>query len=391
MTGAGLTGLAVRGLLARRRRLAGTFLAVFIGVSFLAGALVLGSTLARNFDSLFADANAGTDAAVRSAIGSSSVTGSARGPIDAALLARVRAVPGVAAAEPVVQGYGRLLGADGKPVGSNGPPRLAGNWIATPDLNAYKLVAGRAPRADGEAVINQGAADAGGLKVGSVTELQTPAPTRVRIVGIATFGSAAGLGQATFTGLITAQAQRLVLHRADRVSTIRVAAEPGVSQDQLVRRLRVVLPRGVEAITGAQVTAEDTDRLSVEFLNTLRAFLIVFAAIALLVATFSIHNSSRSWPPSGRASRRCCARSAPRARQRAPQPAADAEHGVGAGCRDRGRHARDGDRHVAEGVGARQRRAVVRRRPRGHASGLRARGGLDPALAGSTSRAVAAA
>ena len=289
--GAGLTRLALHGLIARRRRLAGTFLAVFIGVSFLAGALVLGSTLARNFDSLFADANAGTDAAVRSAIGSSSVTGSARGPVDAALLARVRAVPGVAAAEPVVQGYGRLLGADRKPVGSNGPPRLAGNWIAAPDLNAYKLVAGRAPRTDGEAVINQGAAEAGDLKVGSVTELQTPAPTRVRIVGIATFGSAAGLGQATFTGLTIAQAQRLILHRADRVSMIRVAADSGVSQAELVRRLRAVLPRGVEAITGAQVTAEDTDRLSGEFLNMLRAFLIVFAAIALLVAAFSIHNT----------------------------------------------------------------------------------------------------
>ncbi len=286
-----MTALALRNIFARRRRLAGTFLAIFLGVSFLAGALVLGSTLARNFDSLFADANAGTDAAVRSSIGESSVDGTDRGPIDASLVSRVRAVPGVAAAEPVVQGYGRLIGADGKPIGSNGPPRLAGNWIATPDLNAYKLASGRAPRADGEAVINQGAAEDGGLKVGSVTTLQTPAPTRVRIVGIATFGSASGLGEATFTGLTTAQAQRLILHGADRVSTIRVAAAPGVSQTELVQRLRQVLPRGVEAVTGAQVTAEDTDELSGAFLNMLRAFLIVFAGIALLVATFSIHNT----------------------------------------------------------------------------------------------------
>jgi putative ABC transport system permease protein len=286
-----MTALALRNLFARRRRLAGTFLAVFLGVSFLAGALVLGSTLARNFDSLFTDANAGTDAAVRSGVGKSSVDGTDRGPIDASLLSRVRAVPGVAAAEPVVQGYGQLLGADGKPIGSAGPPRLAANWIATPDLNAYKLVSGHAPRAAGEAVINQGAAEDGGLKVGSVTTLQTPAPTRVRIVGIATFGSSAGLGEATFTGLTTAQAQQLILHRGDRFSTIRVAAGPGVSQSELVRRLQRVLPRGVEAITGAQVTAEDTDELSGAFLNILRAFLIVFAGIALLVATFSIHNT----------------------------------------------------------------------------------------------------
>ena len=286
-----MTALALRNLLARRRRLAGTFLAVFLGVSFLAGALVLGSTLARNFDSLFTDANAGTDAAVRSSIGKSSVDGTDRGPIGASLLSRVRAVPGVAAAEPVVQGYGQLLGTDGKPIGGAGPPRLAANWIATPDLNAYELVSGRAPRADGEAVINQGAAKDGGLKIGSVTTLQTPAPTRIRIVGIATFGSSAGLGEATFTGLTLAQAQRLILHSDARVSTLRVAADPGVSQTELVHRLQRVLPRGVEAVTGAQVTAEDTDELSGAFLNILRAFLIVFAGIALLVATFSIHNT----------------------------------------------------------------------------------------------------
>jgi putative ABC transport system permease protein len=286
-----MTALALRNLLARRRRLAGTFLAVFLGVSFLAGALVLGSTLARNFDSLFTDANAGTDAAVRGSVGKSSVDGTDRGPIAISLLSRVRAVPGVAAAEPVVQGYGQLLGTDGKPIGGAGPPRLAANWIATPDLNAYKLVSGRAPRADGEAVINQGAADDGGLKVGSVTTLQTPAPTRVRIVGVATFGSSAGLGEATFTGLTIAQAQRLILHSGARVSAIRVAAFPGVSQSELVRRLQRVLPSGVEAVTGAQVTAEDTDDLSGAFLNMLRAFLVVFAGIALLVATFSIHNT----------------------------------------------------------------------------------------------------
>jgi putative ABC transport system permease protein len=286
-----MTALALRGLLARRRRLAGTFLAVLMGVSFLAGALVLGSTLARNFDSLFADANAGTDAAVRSTNGTSSVDGTDRGPIDASLLARVRAVDGVAAAEPVVEGYGQLLGADGKPIGGNGPPRIAGNWVATPALNAYRLVQGRAPRAAGEAVINRGAADAGALKLGDIATLQTPAPARVKIVGIATFGSADGLGQSTFTALTTAQAQQLVLHRADRLSTIRVAASSGVSQGELVRRLRAVLPHGVEAVTGARLSAENADQISGEFLDMLRAFLIVFAAIALLVATFSIHNT----------------------------------------------------------------------------------------------------
>src|SRR5215218_659559 len=62
-----MTRIAVKSAWARKRRLVGAFLAVFLGVSFLSGTLVLGETLKRNFDGLFADANAGTDAVVRSA------------------------------------------------------------------------------------------------------------------------------------------------------------------------------------------------------------------------------------------------------------------------------------------------------------------------------------
>ena len=58
-----MTSLAIKNLLAHRRRFIGTFLASFLGVAFLAGTLVLGDTLQRNFDTMFTDANAGTDAA----------------------------------------------------------------------------------------------------------------------------------------------------------------------------------------------------------------------------------------------------------------------------------------------------------------------------------------
>src|SRR5438046_9564057 len=56
-----------KGLLAHKRRMFGTFLAVFLGVAFLSGTLVLGDTLRGNCDNLFTEANAGTDAVVRHA------------------------------------------------------------------------------------------------------------------------------------------------------------------------------------------------------------------------------------------------------------------------------------------------------------------------------------
>ena len=52
-----------------------------------------------------------------------------------------------------------------------------------------------------------------------------------------------------------------------------------------------MLPDGVEAITGADRTAQDIDDLGADFLDAFKSFLVVFAGIAMLVAAFSIHNT----------------------------------------------------------------------------------------------------
>ncbi|MFJ1707727.1 FtsX-like permease family protein [Kitasatospora sp. NPDC088346] len=287
--------IARRSLRAHRRRLAGTFLAVLLGVAFLSGTMVLGDTLRANFDTLFADAERGTDAVVRSAdvLDAENTPGGVRAPVDAALADRLRTVAGVSAAEPSVQGGGQLVGKDGRPVGGQGPPTLAGNWIADAGLNPYRLAEGRAPAAPGEAVLNRGAARAGGLRIGDTTVLRTPDPVRITVVGIATFGAGAdGMGPSTFTALTLADAQRHLTPKGEgQASSIRVRAAGGLSQRQLVDRLRPVLPPGVEAVTGADATAESTAQVSGRFLTMFTTLLLVFAGIALLVATFTIHNT----------------------------------------------------------------------------------------------------
>ena len=288
--------ITLKGVLAGKRRLFATALAVFLGVAFLSGTLTLSDTLRANFDELFADANAGTDVVVRNTTeiavaGDRGPDTRQRGLVDASLADRLRAVDGVAAAESSIEGYGQLLGADGEAVGGNGPPRVAGTWIADPELNPYRLVEGRAPRAAGEVVVNRGAAEEGGLAVGDRTTVQTPEPVPVTIVGIATFGAADGLGRVTFTGFTAADAARHITKDPARVSAVLVRASPGVSQDELAQRVRAVLPPGVEAITGAQLTEESTDEIGSQFLNMLSAFLVTFAGVALLVAAFSIYNT----------------------------------------------------------------------------------------------------
>src|SRR5689334_14406591 len=158
------------------------------------------------------------------------------------LLPRVRTVPGVADAQPYLEGFGQLTGRDGKPIGGNGPPTEAANWVADPALNSYRLVAGHAPRADDEVVINRGAATAGHLTLGATTTLLTPQPLRVHIVGIATFGTADGFGSGTFTGMTLHAAQlRLTGSSPAKVTQILVRAAPGVTPGELAARLRAVL------------------------------------------------------------------------------------------------------------------------------------------------------
>jgi putative ABC transport system permease protein len=274
---------------AHARRLTGTSLAVVLGVAFLTGTLVLGATLRANFDDLFAEVNAGTDVVVRN--GTDLGMDAPRGLVDRSLVDQVTRVDGVAAAEPVVSGYGQLLGADGDAIGGNGPPQVAASWTTDPDLNPYRLAEGRAPDGDDEVVVNKGAADAGDLAVGDTTTLLTPEPVEVTIVGLATFGDEDGLGGVTFTAFDLADAMANITKSPDAVSSIAVQAADGVSQDELATRIGDMLPPGLEATTGSDITTEATDDISALFLDMLTAFLTLFAGIALLVATFSIYNT----------------------------------------------------------------------------------------------------
>lgn len=280
-------------LWARRRRLVGTSVAVFLGVAFLVGTLALGDTLSANFDRLFTEVSAGTDVVVRSdsAIASDESAEDLRAPLDQSLVDELARVDGVAAAEGQVVGYGALVDQDGEPVGGNGPPRLAGSWIETPGLNPYELVEGRAPEADDEVVVNRGAAKLADVEVGDRAVVQTPQPIEVTVVGIATFGGADGLGETTWTAFTLDGAQEHVTRAPGEVSTIVVQADEGVSIDELRRRVERALPDGVEAITGTDLAGERSDAISAEFLDMLRTFLVVFAGIALVVATLSIANT----------------------------------------------------------------------------------------------------
>ena len=102
--------------LARRLRLVLTATAVLLGVTFVTGTLVLTETTNERFRDLFADATAGVDVVVRTAVAFDSAMGVevTREQIGAAVVDRIRDVDGVAGAEGLLRGA-QVEQRDGRP------------------------------------------------------------------------------------------------------------------------------------------------------------------------------------------------------------------------------------------------------------------------------------
>jgi putative ABC transport system permease protein len=286
--------IVLQGLLARKMRLVTTALAVILGVAFTAGTLVLTNTMSKIFNDLSAGVYKGTDAVVRAkaVFDGPMGTGKQRPLVDASLVSALSRVPGVAAAEGSAFGYTRLIGKDGTAIGNpaGGAPTLGGNWSTVQALNPFRLVAGHAPQAPDEVVIDKQSANLGHLAVGDTTTvLVSGPPQRVRISGIAAFGTADSPAGASVVLFTTPVAQRLVA-APGKFSTISFVADPGVSQQQLVGNLQRVLPPGTEAVTGATVIKETQDQFQ-KFLSIFSKFLLIFAVVALVVGAFIILNT----------------------------------------------------------------------------------------------------
>lgn len=284
----------IKGLVAHKLRLFATALAVTLGVAFMSGTLVLTDTVNKTFDDLWGNVYQNTDVVVRgeAVFDGGAFVGVQRGRVDESLLPRLRETRGVAEAAGGVFGYARIVGSDGEALGNpaTGAPTLGVEWSESPKLNPFTLVSGRAPAADDEIVIDAGSAESGMLSVGDTTTVlvQGP-PQRVRISGIARFGSVDSPGGATMAMFRTTVAQELIAEPG-KFDTISLIAEPGVTQRQLRAAVTAVIPDGVEAVTGAAVTKETQDDTR-EALSFFRTFMLVFAVVALLVGAFMIFNT----------------------------------------------------------------------------------------------------
>jgi putative ABC transport system permease protein len=288
--------VALRGLAARPVRTALTMLAIVLGVAMVSGAFTLTDTMRGAAQSLSSSAYDGTDAVVstRTAFNVEATDWTAkRPPIDASVLAKVRAVPAVAVAVgDITDADTKIIGRDGKPVG-DGPyfgsgydAQVKGAAATTP----YRLDSGRWPTGPGEVVIDAATAEKEHYALGSSVRVTTPGAAKAyTVVGTTRFGEVKALGTATIAVFDLETAQTL-FDKNGAYDSILVAGRDGVPAADV--------RKAVSAAVGptAQVqTAEAHDRFTLEgleqFISIIRIVLLVFGFVAIFVGAFTIFNT----------------------------------------------------------------------------------------------------
>ena len=290
--------VTLENLLAHRRRLLSTFLAVVLGIAFLSGTIVLGDTIKAAFNHLLATVNSGTDAYVRRvAISNGSaeegVFGQGRrGELDESVTATVKAVPGVAAAEGEISAGGvQILDRKGDVIGGAGPAGRSrgGSWKVDAHLNAFQLVSGRAPESAGDVVIDRASAKTAGYRPGDAVSILTPDRHQFTVTGIAKFGTEDSPGGGSYALFTLPEAESLFT-APGKVDAVAARAAPGVSQDTLVKRIAPVLPNNTEVLTGAAIIKETQDSFQ-QRIGTFTTVLGSFAFVAVIVGGFVIYNT----------------------------------------------------------------------------------------------------
>jgi len=281
--------VALRSLLARKLRLILSGLAIILGVSFVSGAFVLTDTMKGLFDDLFTDINKRTAVTVQG----TSALGDGQGdrePVPQAVLDRVRQLPGVKEAQGGVFGFAQVVDEKGKAYTTGGAPSFGVSMDADSVQESLIVREGRAPRGPAEIAIDATTSRRAHIDVGDRIKVLLKGPARqVTVVGIVGLETASSFGGASLIAFEPATAQR-VLGTPGTWSTVVVAADDGVTHDELEERIEKVLPKGFEAITQEQAIDEQSKELK-EGLSGFNTFLLAFAFISLFVGAFLIFNT----------------------------------------------------------------------------------------------------
>src|SRR5215217_2320258 len=284
--------VTLKGLSLHKTRAVLTTLAVVIGVAMISGAYVVSDTMLSAANSLSGAAYDNTDAVVSSkqafTNGDDTIGGAITVKPD--VLAKVRALPQVAAATGDVTEQAKLIDKKGKVIGSGPYFAIGLDPVNGKNLTPFKLTQGHFATTGNEVVVDKGTADKEDYKLGDKIKVSAIGPVKTyTIVGITKWGSVDNFGTAT-AAIFTLPESQAMFHKGSNYNSILVGARDGVSQAQLQATLKNQL--------GPEVTvqsAKKQDRFTLDgltqFVKIIRGILVAFGMVSIFVGAFIIFNT----------------------------------------------------------------------------------------------------
>jgi putative ABC transport system permease protein len=273
--------VTVKGLLARKLRLALTALSIILGVAFVSGTLVLTATINSTISTLYGNVYRHVDFQVQ-APGVRNIPES--------LLGSLSRVPGVAFAAGAVSGYAQFVAHDGSPITTGLEPATGLSFDPNSELSPFRLVQGRRPTTADEVVMDEVTAQRYRFSVGERVRILLPgSPQTFTISGIAKLVGAGAVPGATFAAFDLPTAQRL-FGAVGQLYTIDILTSPGANQHQVRRDVARLLPPGLNVASGKTLTSQQV-KTSDQSLAPLSTALLIFGFIALFVGGFTIFNT----------------------------------------------------------------------------------------------------
>ena len=283
-----------KSLLGRKLRLVLSALSIVLGIAFVSGSLMFTNLLGSSFNDILksgiADVNVSSGGGAFAAPGDGVAV-----VVTPELIDDISAIDGVAEATGVVTDLSLYpLDKSGKVLAFGGAPGIGTNWYTTPaagGAEGARVIEGEAPDRDNELAIDPTTLERGEYAIGDEIEVSTPkAGVRAyTIVGTATFGSGATAG-ASYLFFTLDEMRTLALEGEETFTNAWIAIDPDVDAALVTSEVEDLLPAGLSAISGAEQADRLEEQLSIglSFINT---FLLVFAAIALVVASLLILNT----------------------------------------------------------------------------------------------------
>ena len=284
--------VALKGLLGRKLRATLTAFAIVLGVAMISGTFILTDTLSQSFNGIYSDSYKATDAVISSKVATKSGGGGSAAPaFSTAVLRKVESLPGVKAAQGSIEDEARIVNANGRAVGKEGDGLAIGiDPHGDQSLNPLQLADGAWPSGDHQIALDKGTATRQHLAVGDTVGAFGSGPVaKYRVSGLVRFGKQSSIGSMSILVFDLATAQ-VMFDKRGKFDLIRVGAEEGVADTQLIKQIRPLLSETTQVKTGAaQATADSKE--TQEGLSYIKYFLLGFGGLALFVGAFVIANT----------------------------------------------------------------------------------------------------